>query len=263
MDKPEELDFMQLLGTGVVMMLLLVLLVVVFVIVHQKRAHLLQAQLRQQELSYQSSMLEAMVASQESERERIAQDLHDEIGASLSAARLFITQVHYEAPTPHLQEMSQQASQILGETLQNVRSIAQNLSPALLERFGLCRAVTTLGSRLEAAGLHVELNVDEAVETLGSSAQLALYRIVQELFANVVRHAGARCLTLHLQAAAGQLRLEVTDDGCGFVRDAPAASRAAGMGLAGIQARTKLLNGQLEISSVPGQGTRVILVLPH
>lgn len=263
MDKPEELDFIHLLGTGVVMMLLLVIIVVVFVIAHQKRTHLLQAQLRQQELNYQTAMLQSVVASQESERERIAQDLHDEIGASLSAARLFVNQVGYEVVTPHLQEMSQQASQILGETLQNVRHIVQNLSPAVLERFGFCRAVTILGRRLEGSGLRVELHINEAVETLELTAQLALYRIVQEIFANVAKHAKAQCLVLQLQPHADTFHLRITDDGCGFTQGLAKSARSIGMGLAGIQARSKLLNGHLEIASDLGSGTRITLVLPR
>ena len=107
MDQPAALEFTYLLGIGIFMMLLLAMMVVVFVIVHQKRAHTQQAHIRQQEIDYQQRLLQSVIASQESEREHIAQDLHDEIGASLSAARLFITQVEYEVTAPHLQEMSQ------------------------------------------------------------------------------------------------------------------------------------------------------------
>jgi two-component system NarL family sensor kinase len=263
MDKPEALEFIHLLYTGVVTMLVLVIAVVLFVVVHQKNAHLLQVQLRQQELAYETAMLQSVVASQENERERIAQDLHDEIGASLSAARLFVNQVHYEVTVPHLQEMSQQASQILGDTLQNVRHIAQNLSPLNLEKFGFCHAVTILARQLEGAGLQVDIRVDEAVERLGSNAQLALYRIVQEAFTNSIKHARAQCLTLWLRPEAEQLSLSISDDGCGFVPELDQATSATSMGLAGMQARTRLLNGQLEIRSIPGKGTELTLRCPR
>lgn len=263
MDKPEALEFIHLLYIGVVMMLVLVIAVVVFVVLHQKNAHLLQAQLRQQELDYQAAMLHSVVASQENERERIAQDLHDEIGASLSTARLFINQVQYEVDTPHVQEMAQRASQILAETLQNVRHIVQNLSPAILEKFGFCRAVALLGDHFEATGLRVDLQVDEVVETLSATAQLTLYRIVQELFANATKHAQASCLTLRLLPEADKLKLFVADDGQGFTPELATAPRLTGMGLAGIRARAGLLGGHLEITSSLGQGTQVILLLPY
>ncbi|HEX8426399.1 sensor histidine kinase [Hymenobacter sp.] len=262
MDQPKELEFVYLLGIGTVMILLLVMVVVVFVIVHQKRAHSLQAHIRQQEIEYQLRLLQSVVDSQESERERIAQDLHDEIGASLSAARLFINQVQYEVDAPHLQEMTQQASQILGETLQSVRVIVQHLSPALLERFGLSQAVTMLGARLERAGLRVELHVDEAVDRLAPEIQLALYRIVQELLANVTKHAQAHCLLLHLGPYPGGIKLVVSDDGRGFSADFSAAAKPVSMGLSGIQARAKLLQAELKIRSTPGEGTHASLLVP-
>jgi two-component system NarL family sensor kinase len=263
MDKPEAITFIRLLYAGVLMMLVLVIAVVVFVVLHQKNAYLLQAQLRQQELDYQASMLQAVVASQESERERIAHDLHDEIGAMLSTARLFVNQVQYELDAPHLQEMAQRASHILGDTLHNVRHIVQNLSPAMLEKFGLGRAIALLGDHLEAAGLRVELHVDEAAESLAAPAQLALYRIVQEIFANTTRHAQAQRLTLHLLPAAGQLKLTVADDGRGFTPALAGAGPQGGMGLAGMRARAGLLGGQLQITSSVGQGTHIELLLPR
>lgn len=262
MDKPEEVDFLHLLYGGMVAMLLLVVAVVLFVVAHQRRAYLLQTQLRQQEISYQLAMLQSVVASQENERERIAQDLHDEIGASLSAARLFVNQIGYEATDATLRDMAQQASQIIGETLQNVRSIVQNLSPIMLEKFGLYRAITLLGKSLETSGLQVELHIDPVAEQLDATTQLTLYRIVQEMLANVTRHAQAQLVMLYLQPQAGKLQLQVTDDGCGFVQEAPKTTKSIGMGLTGISARAKLLDGQLAITSSPGTGTRLTLLLP-
>ena len=263
MAKPAELEFVHLLYIGIVTMLMLAIAVVIFVVLHQRKAHTLQVQLRQQELDYQASMLQAMVASQESERERIARDLHDEIGASLSAARLFVNQVQYEVTSPHLQDMSQQASQILGDTLQSVRHIVQNLSPTMLEKFGFCRAVAVQAGRLEATGLRVELHLDEAVERLAATAQLALYRIVQELLANVSKHAQAHCLVLHLRADATTLTLTATDDGRGFTPDLTKTVASTGIGLAGMQARARLLGGHLELTSAPGSGTCVTLLVPR
>ncbi len=104
--------------------------------------------------------------------------------------------------------------------------------------------------------------MDEAAESLSGPAQLALYRIVQEIFANATRHAQAHHLTLHLQPAADQFKLTVTDDGRGFTPALAGALPARGMGLAGIRARAGLLGGQLHITSAVGQGTHIELLLP-
>ena len=206
MDKPQEIDFNYLLFSGVIIMLMLALVVVVFVVMHQKRVHTLQLVLRQQELDHQTLLLKSVVASQESERERISQDLHDEIGASLSAAQLFINQIKYETSDAALQTMAAQASQIVGDTLQSVRHIVQNMSLVILEKFGFCRALTQLGSRLAASDMQVEMQVDKTVEALDGTVQLTLYRIIQEIFTNATKHAQARHLTLHLQSPIFALR---------------------------------------------------------
>ena len=132
----------------------------------------------------------------------------------------------------------------------------------MLARFGLCRAVTMLGNRLERAGLRVEIHVDEAVETLAPEVQLALYRIVQELLGNITKHAQAHSFTLHLAPYAGGVKLAVSDDGCGFTPNATTTAESVSMGFSGMQARAKLLNAELTIQSAPGQGTQATLLLP-
>ncbi|AHJ98136.1 sensor histidine kinase [Hymenobacter swuensis] len=262
MDKPKEIEFAWLLFAGIVTMLLLALAVIIFVIVHQRRVHALRLALQQQELAYQTKMLRSIITSQETERERIAQDLHDEIGASLSAARLFINQINYEDSTPAVQELAQQASQIVGDTLKSVRRIVQNMSPMALDKLGLCRAIKQLSSRLEATGLQIESQLDAAVEQLPAETQLALYRIIQEAFANALKHARATALTLYLHRNANELLLRISDDGCGFVLAQATAGTTDGMGLAGIAARVKLLEGNLHVNSLPGSGTHIVLRLP-
>lgn len=262
MDKPEEIAFAWLLFAGVITMLLLAVAVILFVVVHQRRVHSLRLALQQQELAYQTKMLRSIINSQETERERIAQDLHDEIGASLSAARLFINQISYEESSPPVRELAQQASQIVGDSLKSVRRIVQNMSPMALDKLGFCRAVGQLSSRLEATGLHVDRQLDAAVEHLPAEKQLALYRIIQELLANAVKHAQATALTLHLHYTTHELLLRVSDNGCGFVPAQTPADTADGMGLAGIAARVKLLEGHFHLTSAPDTGTHIVLRLP-
>ena len=263
MDKPGEVEFTWLLFTGVIIMLLLALAVIVFVIVHQRRVDALRFTLQQQELEYQTKMLRAVITSQESERERIAHDLHDEIGASLSAARLYINQIKYEAKDSSLQNLAREASQIVGDTLKSVRQIVQNMSPIVLEKLGFCRALAQLSSRLEAAGIPVDTQVDAAADELAVEVQLGLYRIIQELFGNSMKHAQATSLTLHLQQSTSGWLLLISDNGCGFAIEQVIGNASTGMGLAGIAARAKLLDGQLQIESSPDNGTHVTLRLPN
>lgn len=261
MDKPTEVEFAWLLFTGISVMLLLAVAIVVFIVVYQKKAHAMQVNLQQQELEHQQAMLGLVVASQETERERIAQDLHDEIGGALAAAQLIINQLRSNAASPQAQEMAQQASQIVGETVQNMRHIVRDISPAMLVRFGFRRAVTMLATRLETTGMLVHLQVDASVETWEVSAQLALYRIVQEFFANTLKHAQAHHLTLDITTVAGVLKLRMSDDGRGFALQPEGQGKSTGMGLAGIRARARVLNADLNLTSAPGQGTQAVLIM--
>ncbi|WP_400190967.1 sensor histidine kinase [Hymenobacter sp. B81] len=260
MDKPAEITFAWLLFGGVGVMLLLATATVLILVLFQRRAQGQQLRLQQLTLEHQQQMLQAVVASQESERARITRDLHDEIGASLSVAKLFVGQIGYEAASPDVAKLAGQATDILAETVRNIREIVHNLSPATLHQLGLRRTLSTQLDRLAATGLRVEAHVDPAVDALSEAHQLALYRIVQEALGNALKHAQARQLSLRLERQPGALLLEVHDDGRGFNSARPAA--APGLGLGGMQARAQLLGGRLQVHSAPGAGTRVQLHLP-
>jgi len=261
MDKPSEIEFAWLLFGGVGAMLLLAVVVVVTLIIYQRKSYRQQMRLQQLLLDHQREMIKSVVGSQESERERITRDLHDEIGASLSVAKLFIRQIKYDTTDDGVAKLADQASEVLAETVKSIRDIVQNLSPANLNRLGLNKALGILLARLAAAGIRTQVH-QEPADDLSEARQLALYRIAQEIVGNIVKHAAARHVELRLERPAGGVRLTVSDDGRGFDPALAPAALAPGMGLGGMNARAGLLSGALTVVSAPGQGTRVTLELP-
>ncbi|RYU76727.1 sensor histidine kinase [Hymenobacter persicinus] len=261
MDKPSEVEFARLLFGGIAMMLLLAVVIVLIMITAQRKAYQQQMRLQQVLLAHQKEMTKSVIGSQESERERITRDLHDEIGASLSVVKLFINQIKYDTAEADVAKLAEQASDVVAETVKSIRDIVQNLSPANINRLGLLKAVQILLARLEATGIRVQAALDP-VEELGEARQLALYRIVQEILGNIVKHAGATAVEVNLERHAATLLLSVRDNGRGFDLTADGPTEGSGMGLGGMKARAGLLNGQLTVESASGLGTHVTLHLP-
>jgi signal transduction histidine kinase len=262
-DKSVEQEIAGLLFGGIVVMLLLAAALVAFVLIYQKKLIGQQLALQTIQSAYQKELLVAAIQAEDRERERIGNDLHDELGSSLSMAKMLISQLAESASaSAKEQEVIAIVEGILGDSLQNVRNISQSLHPAVLARFGLTKALQNLGfvcADAFANGIDIQVELEA---TLTQSQELALYRIVQEVVNNAMKHARASRLTVHLQQHSGGLILLITDDGCGFDYAAAQNSNRLGLGLKSIAARASLLDAALHLESAPGRGTGVRVEMP-
>jgi two-component system NarL family sensor kinase len=264
MDSPPELAFGQLLIGGISFMLLASVALVLFVVTYQKRLLQQQLRLRAAEAEYQQQLLAAVIDAQEHERERIGRDLHDGIGSTLATAKLLAGRLGSSGPADDSANLLKMIKDILGNSVQDVRSISHSLYPAVLDRFGLAEALQHLADVSNEAGtLPVELAMEYA-QPLPLTQELALYRICQELIHNAQKHAhGATQLDVRLHQTGPRLTLTVTDDGIGFDPEAQAQARPAsgGVGLRGIEVRVRMLHARFSQQSAPGQGTRTLIEL--
>ena len=195
--------------------------------------------------------------AQESERLRVAQELHDEIGQNLTAALLQLGRVNKRAPAELRAELSQ-AAETVRANLDDLRRIAQRLRPQELDELGLASALACFSDRLtEQTGLPIARSFDRDLPVLGYEEELVIYRVAQEALTNVVRHARASRSELALERGADRLILRVSDDGQGL-----GATESGAGGIRGMRVRAALIHATLRIEPRAGGGTDVALHVP-
>lgn len=195
--------------------------------------------------------------AQETERRRVAVELHDEIGQGMTALALELDRALAAAP-PEQRPALRTARDVAAELLEDVRRLARRLRPEVLDELGLIPALTNLCDRLAtSAGIRIECTADPALPPLGPDVQLVVYRVAQQSLTNVVRHAGAGYARVELAASDGAVELRVTDDGRGI-----ADPVRPGSGIRGMRERALLVGGRLAVARRPKGGTRVVLWIP-
>jgi two-component system sensor histidine kinase UhpB len=198
------------------------------------------------------------LAAQEAERLRIAQELHDEIGQTLTAVTIQAERAADGDPQLASQALRRVADEVR-ESLDEVRRIARELRPEALDDLGLVNALIALCSRVDAQdGPRVRRELQGKLPSLSPDVELVVYRIAQEGLTNALRHSDARSATVSLQADAETVTLCVTDDGKGMPAQLPGDTA----GIAGMRERALLVGGRLSIQSRPEQGTEVRLTIP-
>ena len=204
--------------------------------------------------------MQRMVNAQEVERRRLARELHDETGQALTTVLLGLKAVEDAGSEEALRSAAAELRELVVGTLQDVRRLAVELRPKALDDFGLVPALERLAqSFTEQTGIEVDLEATLPDGRLPADAETALYRVVQESLTNVVKHAGARRISILVTARDGAVAAVIEDDGQGFD---PGSTREEGIGLVGMRERMTLLGGRLEIESRPGSGTTILAEVP-
>jgi signal transduction histidine kinase len=201
-----------------------------------------------------------VVEAQEQERARLARELHDETGQALTSILLGLKSLDDRAAADSDRAAVTELRELVVSTLQNVRRLAVELRPATLDDFGLVPAIERLRDVVEAqAGISVDIRSDLGDARLPSDVETALYRIVQEAFTNVLKHASASRVSVRLDRRADRVTLIVHDDGRGFD---PATAREGSLGLVGMRERAALLGGHLTTESSEDAGTMIKAEVP-
>jgi two-component system sensor histidine kinase UhpB len=196
--------------------------------------------------------------AQEAERLRVAQDLHDQVGQTLTAALLELEHVSRQVPQASRPEV-EAVQGIVQVGLEDIRRIARELRPEALDDLGLPSALAALTERFaRQARLDIDLHVDPALPRLSREAELVIYRVAQEALTNVARHSGSETATLRLERSGpDRVTLLVADDGRGLPDDA-----TAGGGMQGMAERASTVEAALNVSSRNGRGAEIRLDVP-
>jgi two-component system, NarL family, sensor histidine kinase DevS len=204
--------------------------------------------------------LRRVVDAQELERRRLARELHDETGQALTSILLGLRTLEETLDGPGPQAAVADLRELVVATLQDVRRLAVELRPKVLDDFGLVPALERLTETFaEQTGIVVRFESGLGAERLPAEVETALYRIVQESLTNIVKHAHARTISIALTRKPGTVAVVVEDDGQGFD---PAGVGEGGFGLEGMRERVGLLDGRLQVESSEGAGTTLVAEVP-
>lgn len=205
----------------------------------------------------------AVIETQEQERKRIAQDLHDGLGQLLSTARLNVAGLEDALLTDddENEKLWNNAIGLIDESVGEVRNISHNMMPSALIRLGLVSALREQVKKVNQAGtVQVELEVNGIAGRLPEATEISLYRIAQETLNNTLKHAEAQHINISLSRLGERIVLSVTDDGKGM--DVKNIELSTGIGWKNIYSRVELMNGEIDINSTVGNGTKLLVSVP-
>ncbi len=225
------------------------------------RKNLAQQKLRQEELKtlHHKELLRSAIDTQEAERKRIANDLHDELGAVLSIARMHLIQLEEQSKLNITQLAGLQNVRTLTESaLASMRRISHELMPPQLETFGIVKTLEALANRTNSTnGIHIQV-IAEELPVLSLSIQLGLYRICLELLTNTIKHANATEIMVRIASEAEQLSMNYHDNGKGQ----QTATLSQGLGITSIEARASALSGKITLDRLATSGFNFKLEIP-
>ena len=257
-----------IIGTCLLLMMGVVLIVFVAYYQQKQLKKDLQQQQQIQELKdeMQRQLLESALEVQEVERVRIAKDLHDEVGAMLSATKMSFNQFLRKIDnTPDNALMGKQTRELLDESIGHVRRISKELVPSTLEEFGLMSAIDEFIQKIHLASGVLFVFSHEGIEAnkrFDKKIELTIYRIAQELVNNALKHAEAEQITLKLSTEINKIIFIFTDNGRGFNVESVRKDPKSGLGMRNIESRLSVINGKLIMKSVLGQGTNTFVEIP-
>jgi signal transduction histidine kinase len=220
----------------------------------------------EKEKATQEDFSRQLIDSQESERKRIASELHDSLGQNLMVvknnAQLGLNTAEDGSPA---QKQFAEISMMTSQALEEVREITHNLRPYHLDQLGLKDALEFMLEKIaDSSAIRFSAEIDQLDGIFSKAAEMNLYRIVQESINNIVKHSGATEAKVVLNHDDYQVRLVIEDNGRGFIADLIGRTQRRGFGLSGIAERARMLGGEETIHSVPGRGTRITVrvILP-
>lgn len=257
MEATQEINFLSIL-----LPLLLVVFVIaigVFLLNQHFQKNLIRQQLEREELrsKHQKELLQSNMEVQESERKRIAKDLHDELGATLSIAKMHLMRLEQMHPSLESKGLSiANVRTIIESSITSVRQISHHLMPNQLETFGLIRSLDSMIDQInESKQVMIEMEAPANAAKLSWEKELGLYRIFMELIQNTLKHSQAKSVWINYMEKNDDVFVAYNDDGVGLPKE-----MVHGLGLKSMEARIKAIGGTIEF--VRGEGFTAKLSLP-
>lgn len=242
------LGIQSVLILGTLGMFFMAITLVSIVVFHQRRVIRFNRQIQKMEEEKQQMLLRASIQFQEEERQRIASDLHDDAGPLLATARLYLNEnlIHQE-PAVQLQSIFS-AKQIIDDSIQLIRNISHSLMPPTLKNFGLEAAVKDLFEKINGSGvINASARFHDNRQRLNDEQELLVFRILQELVTNIIKHSSAGFIHLTQNAQGNIVYFRIHHDGKGILQKdfEKMEHNSSGLGLKNIQSRIRVLRGKI------------------
>lgn len=214
----------------------------------------------QQRRSYESRILSAVIKAEEKQRQHFSKELHDGLGPLLSSVKMSISALNYSEQQETQKQILENTDRTIAMAIKSLREISNNLSPHILENFGISRAIESFINRLSipTLGLKIEFKNNLKEFRFNHQTEIITYRVVCELLNNTIKHSGATLVKLDMYRDGNTLKISYYDNGNGF----DTKQESEGMGLSNINSRISSIDGKFEIKSQPGQGTIIDIRLP-
>jgi two-component system, NarL family, sensor kinase len=244
------------------LLIITALVVIIFVLIRHRLIRKQELMKAENEVVVREAYIEATIQSQEAERKRFAQDLHDSMGQLISSLRLMISSIERDPTLEEKVQLVSKSEKILDEMHKEIRAVAFNLMPQTLIKEGLLPALQEMARRISQSGrLQMRVSGFDLPPRLNELQEVSLYRVVQEWTNNSIKYSDATKIDVQLVGHDDEITLTIEDDGNGF--DISTLENGSGNGWKNIQSRLNLVKASLFIDSIPGRkGTTLVVTVP-
>ncbi|MEP3207946.1 MAG: sensor histidine kinase [Maribacter sp.] len=223
----------------------------------RKKELIKEAEMNLLKQEQQNKIFSAMIEGQEKERKRLAIDLHDGLGGRLSGISMNLSKLDKDEPKQYPKKQLQKVMKDLNDSLTELRSIARNMMPETLVKFGLQAALKDYCSSMTGSNTKVTLQFYGTDKGININQQVTMYRVIQELINNAIKHAKATEVLVQFMREGNQVDITVEDNGVGFNQNESLQKKGSGMGLSNLQTRVAYLKGNIDFESEKNEGTTV------
>lgn len=205
-------------------------------------------------------ILQKQIAVQEETFQKISAEIHDNISLTLSLSRLYLHDI--DAASNEVSDRINCSASLIKRAIDDLNNLSKSLSSEAIEKFGLIKAIEEQVNDVRKAGMfEIDFNVNGVQRSFGSYVELIIFRMIQESFNNIIRHANANEVRITVAFETTALSIEIVDNGVGF-STATTNLKTTGSGLGNIRKRAQLLHAQLHIASLPHAGTTIRIRVP-
>ena len=242
--------------------LLLGVLMISFLILYRNRHRKLLREREQLRLSYERELLKSQLEIQEQTFRHISQEIHDNIGQTLSLAKLNLSTMD-PAQLNSLEQKITDSKKLVSQAIYDLRNLSHGLNTDYVADMGLARAIEhELEMVRKSVDMETEFETEGNVHRIDKQREVIIYRIVQETLNNILKHAASRKIIIHLHYSLDEFTLSITDNGKGFDLTLLNHSTSYGLGIKNMHNRARIIGARFQISSTLGEGTSVVVTVP-